>query len=108
MRALGTAALWTTIAAASAAWAQGDTTVNAAGRDLALEWCSECHLVARDQTDPASDAVPSFFEVADRSSTTEMSLRAFLTSPHGNMPNIMLTREQIDEVVAYILSLRGQ
>jgi mono/diheme cytochrome c family protein len=91
---------------APAAWAQGDTTVNAAGQDLALKWCSECHLVARDQPEPASDAAPSFFEVADRSSTTEISLRAFLMSPHGEMPNIMLTREQIDEVVAYILSLR--
>jgi mono/diheme cytochrome c family protein len=107
MRRLG-AALLTTVLTVPAAWAQGDTTVNTAGKDLALQWCSECHLVARDQPEPASDVVPSFFEVAGRSSTTEMSLRAFLMSPHGNMPNIMLTREQINEVTAYILSLRGQ
>jgi mono/diheme cytochrome c family protein len=107
MRGLVTAALLAVIAAASV-WAQGDTTVNTAGRDLAINWCADCHLVAWDQPEPPSDIVPSFFEIADRSSTTEMSLRAFLMSPHGNMPNIMLSRAQIDEVAAYILSLRGQ
>ena len=39
-------------------------------------------------------------------STTSMSLRVFLQSPHGNMPDYRLSREQIDDVVAYILSLR--
>ncbi len=39
-------------------------------------------------------------------STTSMSLRVFLQSPHGNMPDYRLTREQMDDVVAYLLSLR--
>jgi mono/diheme cytochrome c family protein len=107
MRHLGTALL-VVILAAPAAWAQGDTTVTTAGRDLSIAWCAECHLVAREQPNVPSDAVPSFFAVADRASTTEMSLRAFLMTPHGEMPNVMLSREEIDEIVAYILSLKGQ
>lgn len=92
-----------------AAWAQGDTTVVTEGRELALKWCAECHLVDKGQTTAASDAVPSFYAIADHPSTTETGLKAFLMSPHKKqMPNIMLTREQIDDVVAYILSLRGQ
>jgi mono/diheme cytochrome c family protein len=35
-----------------------------------------------------------------------MSLHAFLLTPHANMPNYRLTSEEIDDVVAYILSLR--
>jgi hypothetical protein len=37
---------------------------------------------------------------------TEIALRAFLQTPHANMPNIMLTQEQTDDIVTYILSLR--
>lgn len=89
--------------------AQGDTTVVTEGRELALKWCAECHLVDKTQTQAASDAIPSFYAVADHPSTTEIGLKAFLMSPHKKqMPNIMLTREQIDDVVAYILSLRGK
>jgi mono/diheme cytochrome c family protein len=39
-------------------------------------------------------------------STTEMSLAAFLTTPHGRMPNFSLSRAEIRDVSAYILSLR--
>lgn len=89
--------------------AQGDTTVVTEGRELALKWCAECHLVDKTQERAASDAVPSFYAVANHASTTETGLKAFLMSPHKKqMPNIMLTREQIDDVVAYILSLRGK
>jgi hypothetical protein len=42
------------------------------------------------------------------SSTTGMSLRAFLLTPHARMPDIQLSREQTDDVVAYILSLRDR
>lgn len=94
---------------AASASAQEDTMVVTAGRDLALKWCAECHVVDKSQEKAASDAVPSFYAVADHPSTTETGLKAFLMSPHKKqMPNIMLTREQIDDVVAYILSLRSK
>jgi hypothetical protein len=41
-------------------------------------------------------------------STTSMSLHAFLMTPHGQMPDFASTRAQIDDVVAYILSLRSR
>ena len=41
-------------------------------------------------------------------STTGMSLRAFLLTPHARMPDIQMSGKQIDGVVAYILSLRGR
>ena len=91
-----------------AAWAQDDATVAAAGRDLGLKWCSECHLVARGQLKPPSDAAPSWYAIAKDPATTEAGLHAFFVTPHKQMPNIMLSREETDEIVAYILSLKSQ
>ena len=39
-------------------------------------------------------------------STTPMSLRAFLQTPHSRMPDLRLSRDEIDNLTAYILSLR--
>ena len=107
MRSLQLMALMVAVLATRVTWAAGDATDVSAGRELALNWCSECHLVAENQERVSSDAVPTFFAIANHRSTTELGLRVFLTSPHGTMPNIMLTREQIDEIIAYILSLRA-
>ena len=78
----------------------------AAGARLAHEVCAVCHLVSDDQTsDP--EVGPSFFEVADHPATTELSLRAFLQTPHATMPNLMLTPEETDDIISYILTLKG-
>ena len=82
------------------------TTGNAlAGHALARQWCAACHLVAPGEG-RASDAAPAFEAVARRPSTTETGLRVFLQSPHQRMPNYTLTRQETDDVVAYILGLR--
>ena len=33
-------------------------------------------------------------------------LRAFLSHPHGAMPNLALTRAEIDDLISYIETLR--
>ena len=33
-------------------------------------------------------------------------LRAFLSHPHGAMPNLALTRTEIDDLIGYIETLR--
>ena len=59
------------------------------------------------QTPPSGDAVPSFRAIAAMPSTTALSLRVFLQTPHGRMPDFALSRNETDDVIAYILSLRG-
>ena len=81
----------------------GDT---AAGRQLAETWCSTCHVVGPSVTRGASNGAPPFAAVAQMKSTTPMSLHAFLQTPHARMPDLHLTRDQIDDLSAYILSLR--
>lgn len=38
---------------------------------------------------------------------TELALRSYLRTSHPVMPNIRLTEEQTDDIVAYLLSLKG-
>jgi mono/diheme cytochrome c family protein len=74
------------------------------GAVIAERWCAECHLVGPDQT-RAIDGVATFAEVARRDDVTEDGLRAFLSSPHPQMPDMALMRNEIRSLVAYIESL---
>jgi mono/diheme cytochrome c family protein len=93
---------------------EGKSELVAAGRDVALKICANCHVVAKDQSSPPTlkPPAPSFSAIAARPEATRSSLRSFLANPHGEprqsgkMPGFMLAESQIDEVVAYILSLR--
>lgn len=76
-----------------------------AGAMLAERWCSGCHAIGRAGA-PATDGAPTLQSVADRPSTTVMSLSVFLRTPHSRMPDLSLTREETDDVIAYILGLR--
>ena len=77
-----------------------------AGHELATRWCGNCHVVDPSQQRQAIDAVPTFAAVAAMKSTTAMSLQVFLSTPHGPMPDYSLSRAEIANVSAYILSLR--
>jgi|SRR6185437_9487472 len=79
----------------------------AAGAHLAATWCSSCHVVAPSAQTGASTGVPTFAGIARMSSTTPISLRAFLQTPHARMPDLQLSRDETDDLIAYILSLRG-
>ena len=105
MRALLVAGL---LAASSPAYAQtsyGDPT---AGMTLALHSCAQCHIVAGRQAGPVPVGVPTFADIARMPSTTVLSLRAYLQTPHPPMPDLALTRREMEDVIAYILTLRGQ
>jgi mono/diheme cytochrome c family protein len=80
----------------------------AAGAELARDVCATCHVVsARQAVDPRVGA-PSFFEVAEHPSTTALSLRVFLRTPHATMPDLILTPEETDDIISYILTLKGE
>jgi mono/diheme cytochrome c family protein len=77
------------------------------GQRLAQMWCMGCHVVDSSRRRTDSDAVPSFASIAQRPSTTQRSLTVFLSASHGRrMPNYSLSRDEIRDVTAYILSLR--
>lgn len=76
------------------------------GRIIAERWCASCHVVSPRPVGPVGDGATPFQAIADRPATTALSLRAFLASPHGQMPDLNLTRAEMDDLISYILSLR--
>lgn len=79
-----------------------------AGRIFAERECGDCHDISREGGDYPLNAAPSFLDVASVRSTTALSLRVFLRSTHRDMPDLILTEREQDDVIAYILSLRAE
>ena len=79
-----------------------------ARKQLAERWCSSCHVLGPASSSGTSNGAPTFAGIARMSSTTPLSLRAFLQTPHARMPDLHLSQDEIDDVAAYILSLRGK
>lgn len=73
------------------------------GAVIAQRWCASCHVVAREQTSANADA-PSFFDVAQRRANRK-EIANFLIDPHPPMPDMHLSRREIDDIVSYIRSL---
>jgi mono/diheme cytochrome c family protein len=92
--------------AASSASGQPLTGDIAQGQELARRVCSACHRVEKTPEATIFLPGPAFKTIADTPSTTAISLRVFLRTPHKNMPNLILTENETDDVVSYILSLK--
>ena len=83
-----------------------DTDV-AAGHAFARNACQPCHAVEAEQRTPRRIVIgPAFRDVANTSGMTATAIRVFLRTSHPKMPNLILTPEETDDVIAYILSLR--
>ncbi|MEK1931211.1 MAG: c-type cytochrome [Pararhizobium sp.] len=77
------------------------------GRQLALEVCAACHAVLAGQTQSPVAEAPSFEAVAVIPGMTAAALNVWLTAQdHPTMPNIILSQTAVQDVSAYILSLR--
>ena len=74
----------------------------AGGQQLAQRWCANCHVVDRAGAASVQQGPPSFRSTG----LTTDQLRAFLTHPHGAMPDFALTRSEIDDLIGYIETLR--
>jgi mono/diheme cytochrome c family protein len=77
----------------------------AKGTQLARQWCANCHVVDGTTSGMVQQGPPSFRAVAQGGLTGDQ-LRAFLTHPHAPMPDLALTRSEIDDLIAYIEALR--
>ncbi len=74
------------------------------GETLATRWCSKCHLVGPGGT--ASDAAPTFEDIANDPARTRDRLRTWMADPHPPMPDLSLSRDEIEAILAYIDTLR--
>jgi len=75
------------------------------GQDLAQRLCSNCHLVSSTQEQAVAD-VPSFHEIANMEGQTEGSIMAKIIIPKHPMPVIPITKPELKDLAAYIMTLR--
>lgn len=92
------------VAAASFALAANEEVER--GHALAEAWCAGCHAVDGTDLRASGKDSLSFVAIAGLATTTSPALHAFLATPHPEMPNFKLTGGEIDDLVAYILSLK--
>jgi mono/diheme cytochrome c family protein len=73
------------------------------GEVLALTVCSQCHAVRPGQLRSPNPMAPNFTSIATTLGMTDRALRVWLQSSHPTMPNVVLTSDERDDVIAYIL-----
>lgn len=79
----------------------------ARGKAIAERWCANCHVVTSSATVGSANGLETFPALAANPQITESKLRAAMTSQHGGrMPDFSLTRQEQDDLIAYISSLR--
>lgn len=77
----------------------------AKGGQLARQWCANCHVIGPGAGSTTQQGPPSLPSVAASGMTADQ-IRGFLTHPHGEMPDLSLSRAEIDDLIAYVQSLR--
>ena len=91
------------VVAASQAQAARESGNVEAGRRLVSASCISCHAPAGAKAQ--SDAVPPLATLARDNKNDPTWTRAWLMDPHPPMEGIMLSRQQINDVIAYLNSL---
>lgn len=73
------------------------------GKDLVMRSCITCH--APDATQRTADTAPPLSFIARDNKERPAFIRGWLMDPHPPMPGIMLSRQQIDDIIAYLETL---
>jgi mono/diheme cytochrome c family protein len=97
---LAASAFWLTDAAAQEA---GDPE---AGHTFARSICAACHAVEPGELASPNLLAPTFTTIANVPGMTMMALTVVLSNPHREMPDLVLARDELRDVAAYILTLK--
>ncbi len=79
-----------------------------AGRVLAEELCSACHAIPGQGPALEAPSAPPFPALAADPAVTGLTLHAYLRTLHPPTPTFVLNEAQLNDVIAYILSLRDE
>jgi mono/diheme cytochrome c family protein len=93
---------------ASASAGQAQTAASLArGQEIAERACAGCHALSGQPGRTIEGiAVPSFGAIAARPNQTPQRLQSFIMTPHRPMPGMSLSLAEVNDVVAYLLSLK--
>lgn len=78
-----------------------------AGQAYAEKFCSECHAVSPGAGGAQNPEAPSFASVANSEGMSERALGVWFQTSHPTMPNFVIPRKDLDDVIAYIMSLKA-
>ena len=76
------------------------------GSEYAQSVCAECHAVLPENEISPNAAAPSFKSIANNPGMSRTALIVWFQSPHPTMPQLVLEAEDLDNTIAYILSLK--
>lgn len=97
-------------AAGLCAWASAAACQTAAslarGQEITERACLGCHALGGADRSVEGTPAPSFRSIAARPNQTPQHLATFIMTPHRPTPGINLSLADVNDVVAYILSLK--
>ncbi len=76
------------------------------GRELAVRLCSSCHVVSGAATAAVPEGIGTFRGIANRPGQSAERISNVLILPHLPMPDNQLTRDEIQDILAYLETLR--
>ena len=68
--------------------------------------CASCHAVESGQMTSPLPSAPAFESVANMRGMNRRALNAWLHSPHPTMPNLVIYDNRIDDLAAYLRTLK--
>ena len=80
----------------------------ALGLRYAEQTCAACHAVARGETSSPVPEAPAFDAIANTPGMTRVALNAWLHTPHPSMPNLIVAPERVDDLAAYLVTLKRE
>lgn len=99
--------------ACAACVSQNDTTLSGPalgaaerGFSVAEASCAECHAVSAGESRSPNPAAPAFEALANRPDMTRTALAVLLRTPHRTMPNLIVESGKVDDLSAYLSTLR--
>jgi mono/diheme cytochrome c family protein len=76
------------------------------GFAYAQQVCSGCHNVSRTDASSPNPQAPAFKKVANTPGMSITALTVWSRTTHPTMPNLVIEPANMDDLIAYILSLR--
>jgi mono/diheme cytochrome c family protein len=76
------------------------------GRKYAALHCAGCHAIDPDDSHFRNPRAAPFREIAETPGMNGRALTVWLTSTHKDMPNLIIERDDMEDLIAYILSLK--
>ena len=78
------------------------------GLDYAHRVCAACHNVLRSDAPSPNRQAPAFKKIANTPGMSVTALTVWSRSTHPTMPNLIIDPNDMDDLIAYILSLRDR